>query len=422
MPFEPGLQPVEILHIDTQGSQAFFKKLDVNPSEKCDCQTLLLNLFSECCQQFGGLVAPNWAGDGGHAFFPARVRSGDSVQAAKAFISKQQVLTQQTATTLGRRMAPDEMRRQFRIKAHFGLVYLGGTDAKTDSGDPSEFDSFLKHERELAPFPGELFITDQLRKQLGGPEKELFEQFKAPETYGSLLTALYRMKSDPKYHARNLLEGGLAPKDITDSEWRYLRSHILSQKLNVVARNSITTGLIQGTAAGERIDVNLLTNLTLSALYNYLRRVYPYYNFRAAIWHPVKTGSQIELEKTFAHPSSATIRRRVNHTDTQYQVVRTFRTAVPAVTQCVNESRLKNDWTDFDASQADPARGLQSAIQMPIYRVKNQIGDHLEKDTLAVLSVDTDKPDFFLKEELDLWIEDFVGFLANLALAEQLRG
>jgi hypothetical protein len=40
---------------------------------------------------------------------------------------------------------------------------------------------------------------------------------------------------------------------------------------------------------------------------------------------------------------------------------------------------------------------------------------------MAVLSVDSNKPDLFMKEELDLWIEDFVGFLANLALAEQLN-
>ena len=66
-------------------------------------------------------------------------------------------------------------------------------------------------------------------------------------------------------------------------------------------------------------------------------------------------------------------------------------------------------------------RGLHSAIQLPIYRPINRVGDVVIKETLGVLSVDTDKPDFFLTEEVDLWTEDFRGYLANLALAEHIK-
>ena len=83
------LQPVEILHIDTAGSQAFFDKFEVNASEKCDCQKILFDLFSECCQQHGGYVASNWQGDGGHAFSLRLQQIGRAIQAAK--ISSQNI-------------------------------------------------------------------------------------------------------------------------------------------------------------------------------------------------------------------------------------------------------------------------------------------------------------------------------------------
>lgn len=50
-----------------------------------------------------------------------------------------------------------------------------------------------------------------------------------------------------------------------------------------------------------------------------------------------------------------------------------------------------------------------------------KIGHLLVKEPLGVLSIDADKLDFFLSDELDLWTQDFVGYLANLALAEHIR-
>ena len=420
---EIGLQPVEILHIDTAGSREFFGRLEVNPSEKCDCQKILLDLFSECCQQFGGYVAANWQGDGGHAFFPAKQKSGNSVLAARDFISKLSVLAQQTATTLGRRKTPDQARRRFRIKAHFGNVYLTA-DGKCDAGFSGDFDSFLKHERALAPVPDELFITDQLRTQIGGPEKTLFERFKETESFDSLRTALYRLKSQPTNHARNILAGGLQPKDITDSEWQFLRNHILAQRMNVVARNSIATGLIKAITpqSSGHVDPSTLASLTVRALYNYLRAVYPFYKFQVTMWKPAERGGAQVLEKAAMHPlKPTTANRTVSLVDMHYQVARCFSACSPVVTQCVSESRLGGEWIDFDSAQAELSRGLQSAIQLPIYRTKNEIGDFLQKEPLGVLSVDCDKPDFFLKDELDLWNDDLVGYLANLALSEHMR-
>jgi hypothetical protein len=412
-----GLQVVEILHIDTEGSQKFFQ--DVNPAEKSNCQGLLFNLFSECCQRAEGFVAPNWQGDGGHAYFPARFTPGNSILAAQDFLSKLSVLAQQTATTLGRRMTPTQAFRNFRVKAHFGNVFLG-SDAGVDAGPSKDFDSFLKYERELGPIANEIFITEQLRAQLSGAQKDMFERHKESAVYGALTTELFRMKAQPSPHTRNLLQEE-TPKDITLGEWSYLRRQILSQKLNVVARNSITVGLIKrAPEMGGRMGKDVLTDLTLRALYNYLRTVYPYFNFRVALWRPGGENC-LELEKVAAYPPPASTGRRVKVGDTQFQVVRTFLTAAPAVTECVKEARLKSEWVDFDPNQADPARGLQSTIQFPIYRTKNAIGEHLDRETMAVLSVDSNKPDLFMKEELDLWIEDFVGFLANLALAEQLN-
>ena len=39
----------------------------------------------------------------------------------------------------------------------------------------------------------------------------------------------------------------------------------------------------------------------------------------------------------------------------------------------------------------------------------------------GVISLDADKPDMFLPDEVPLWRDALVGFFAKLALAEKLR-
>lgn len=421
---QEGLQPVEILHIDTQGSQEFFTELGVNDSEKCDCQRILFELFSLCCQQYGGYVAANWAGDGGHAFFPATHKSGQLIQAAKEFLSKVPVLAQQTATTLGRRIDPQDAQRKFRIKGHFGLVRITA-DAKFDAASAAVLDAFLKNERELAPVPDELFITDQLYQQLGSAEKSRFKLHRACRQYGSLVTGLYRLESQPTNHARSLLlQVAQAPAQITESEWDYLVKQIRGQAMNVIARNSITVGLTRHVAnlANGSIDFRIMEKLAMRALYNYLKAMYPQRQFHLALWKQTAIDGIEYLKKTAIYPTTPKmIERQVRTDEITNQAVIAFVSCAPAVTQCVAESRISGDWLDFDATQEAPIRGLQSAIQLPIYRPKNRVGETIIKETLGVLSVDTDKPDFFLVEEVDLWTEDFRGYLANLALAEHIR-
>jgi hypothetical protein len=154
-----GLQPCEILHVDTVSSQDFFKKLRASPADKKECQGLLLAMFSNCCKQFGGTVSKNWLGDGGHAFFPVTTRAGNSIDAARAFIAGIPILAQQTATILDSGVKADEARRRFRIKAHFGNIYAHD-DPYVASAHPHHLDAFLKNEKEFAPIPDELFITD----------------------------------------------------------------------------------------------------------------------------------------------------------------------------------------------------------------------------------------------------------------------
>ena len=107
--------------------------------------------------------------------------------------------------------------------------------------------------------------------------------------------------------------------------------------------------------------------------------------------------------------------------DVRFQIVKSFLSCAPVVTPCVNEARIMGEWFDFDESQADPARGLQSTIQFPIYRNKFTSGAYAGREVFGALSIDTDKPEFFVQEEVDLWTEDFTGFLVNLALAEHIR-
>ncbi|HEY5238493.1 MAG TPA: hypothetical protein VIJ62_08950 [Rhizomicrobium sp.] len=419
---EEGLQAVEVLHIDTMDSYKFFVRLGVNSAEKCDCQKLLENIFSECVQKYGGWVATNWQGDGGHAFFPARLQSGNSVKAAKEFISKLPILARQTTAIVGHQGSePGISTRRFRVKAHFANVYLAGGDSRFDAAPAAEFDAFIKFEKQLAPVPDELFITDQLKDQLGSSAKQQFKEYRKKQAYGALQTAVHHLTAQPIEHARKILDVQ-RPQDLTDSEWHYLRTQIAAQKLNVAARNSITAGLIDFVSDPKnngQITHDIVRRLTLTALYDYLRVVYPLHEFHLTVWNSIEIDGQIYLSNVASYPDSAvTHERRVKANDMRYQVVRTFQTCNPSVTKCVSEARIDGSWIDFDDAQADHSRGLNSALEIPIYMRVNRTG---KKEPLGVLSLDSDKPDLFVREELDLLTDDLIGFLANLALAEHIR-
>jgi hypothetical protein len=417
---EEGLQAVEILHIDTVNSQEFFQRAKANPAEKQASQTILFDMFSDACRQEGGAPANNWAGDGGHAFFSAREANGRSVRAARRFLANLPILAQQTATALGHGAKLELAVRRFRIKAHFGLVRLTA-DGRFDAGRPEDFDAFLKHEKLLAPIPNELFITQQLLEQLGATERNLFREYKKVEDYGALRTSLHRLTTTPSHHGRNVLTAELQPGDIKPAEWRYLCSQIRAQRMNVAARNSITIGLMKELAAspGSGLKSEALLRLTLQVLFRYLRSIYPDQRFKATFWRRRDN----VLDKVAAYPlgGQPMVPRQVSLNDRRFAVVRSYRSRTEVVTESVNESRLMNEWVDFDTSQQDPSRGLESSFQVPVYWSQNDIEDDFEdKELLGALSIDCDRPDFFLKAEVDVWTDDLVGFLANLALAEHI--
>lgn len=418
-----GLQPVAILHIDTVGSREFFSSFEVNAAQKCDCQRVLENLFSECCREGGGYAAPNWQGDGGHAFFLVQNPQANFLKAAQAFVSNLGVLAQQTATIIGSRATALTAQRKFRIKVHFGLVYLT-PDGKCDAAPSKDFDAFLKYEKDLAPIPDEIFIMEQLREQLSSDEKLKFARFIEQKDYGELKTSVYRMKLQTSNHGRQLLESKRSVKDVSQKELDYLIAQICAQRLNVAARNSITLGLIAAVTkdGGGALNHQLFTKLTLRAMYRYLRAVYPNQKFHVCMWRLADGPEASSIVKSDTHPSETTSSRELRLEDVQFQAVKAFNTCHPVVTESVSEARLAGQWVDFHPSHRESSRHLHSAIQFPVYRVLSENPPAgCERETLGVLSIDCDRPQTFLNDELDLWTSDLTGFLANLALAEHIR-
>ncbi len=396
-----GVRPAEILLIDTVESRDFFARLGVSSVEKADCQTLLLDAFSTSCQNAGGILG-SWAGDGGFALFSAERDSGNAIRAARNFISNIPWLNQQTKRALGDRVSPDDAQRRFRIAAHFGLVNFNAQQTATSSS--SQLDDFIKYERHWAPVSDELFITEQLRDQLQGPQKEIFERFRNRETHGTLTSALYRMPL-----------GGL-----TSAEQRHLVRHIYSQKLNIAARDSITVGLIEQAANGS-IGRDELSSLTIRTLYNYLTVDRKPHRFQLTLWRRLldpATNLTIGLERAMSYPSTSVAARTVSLDQSQYQVVRAFLTGSPIATPSVNAARLQGDWADFDLT--DGRVDMLSSLQVPIYRVRPQVGGFSQRDMRGILSIDSDKPDLFVEQEVGFWLDELTGFLANLALAEHL--
>ena len=412
-----GLQIVEILHIDTADSRRLTDNL--SGREKADAQRLLLEAFREVCSINGGKVH-TWAGDGGFAFFRVNDKPGRSVHAAKQLLAMLPDLNAQTARALGYL----SFLRKLRIKAHRGEVYLA-VKTELDSGKSEHFDDFIKFEKKFAPHTDEVFVTTELYNELPKAVRDEFQHFQKKVTAGKLRTALYRLKKIPVPHAEDIFQRGDELESINESDWRYLRERIQAHYLNIAARNKITTGLIQ-LLAGRRhmkplLSSKTLLELTLDALSSYLREAFPTRGMCISYWRAVKRGSGTRLKMiSFRYPKGKKTNidsRNVAVSQTEYKICEAFSKIEPVVTPSVNEARLAGKWKDFDNRQQMGKRSLASALQIPIFCWTAT----WTKDAKGVLSIDSDQPDMFLHEEVELWRDELVGFLANLALAEKLK-
>jgi hypothetical protein len=204
---------------------------------------------------------------------------------------------------------------------------------------------------------------------------------------------------------------------------------IHAQRLNVATRNTITLGLIQALVDSPGVGAitpDMLTGLTIRGIYDYLRAINPANEFHVSMWRPRRARKLVVgLDQIMTYPEkdrrsdgAVPRMRNISLNEHRYQLVKTWRGMKPIVTPCVSEARIAGGWVDFDGGQTVSRRGLQSAIQVPVFWEKNRDG---EREMLGVLSVDTDKPDFFQIKEEPVWVEEFSGFLANLALAEHMN-
>jgi hypothetical protein len=333
------LLPCEILHIDAVKSQEFFGRFNSSEQEKSDCQRLVFDLFTKCCQAHEGFV-PSWQGDGGHAFFPANRRSGNSISAARDFLAELPSLALQTSTMLGKRSTLESARRRFRVKGHFGLIYFSGTP-EIDAGSAQAFDAFIKNERELAPIADELFITDQLLERLSGDVRDQFVNHREARNYGLLFTALHRLKTPaPKSPKLPVADGEMTP-----GERLFLRSQVDTLSLITSARNLITVGLMQDLAEKNSAELTpeSVRDLTIQSVAHYLRADHPYQDFRLVLWRLIRGDDGPDrLRKILSYPDTFPFfQREVDADDLRFQVSRAFSVGSPMITQDVAESRMQ---------------------------------------------------------------------------------
>jgi hypothetical protein len=415
-----GLQIVVILHIDTSRSRELYK--NVSPIEKARCAQLLKIFFEGTCRQYRGTPS-KWEGDGGFALFPFnKAKQIENVfEAGKTIVEGLPHLNAQTAKVLYRESFP----RHVRLKAHKGEVVLT-KHRGLDSADPEHFDDFLKHEKNFAPRNDEFFVTNELYHHFNERQKSHFQLFKKRVKGGSLCVNLYRLCRAPYPKAEDILRRGEEVSAIKQSDWLYLRDQITQHFKNVAARNQITKNLILHLSAPSRkgrrvICSDILFESTLDALYSYTHVIFPDCRIRVSYWRSVQKDKRLVLKMvSYRYPegeSTNPARRVVPVEDMCYKVCECFRKKEPVVTPCVTEARLQHSWRDFEPQQQSEHRGLDSALQIPVYC---ELPDK-SKEMKGVISLDADKPDMFLPEEVALWRDALVGFLANLALAEKLR-
>lgn len=410
---------VEILFIDTAGSRKLYQSAKLNSAEKAKAQGLLKEQFREACAKHGGEIRA-WNGDGGFAFFSSRIESefGKSVEAAKDFLKSIPHLDAQTALAFD----VPEFTRSVRITAHRGEIFISG-DASIDSANPENFDDFIKGEKKFAPENDELFITSQLYSALSANIKRGF-QFHEKVKFGSLSTDIHRLKKTPIKKTHDIFKLGDELSKITQAEWNYLKGQIVAHSRNVAARNEITKGLIRRVWQTKKISNEDILELTLDSLYAYLCLTFQKYKFRITYWRYSKEKSGDEFLTIAGHryPKGENISnpsRKVPINDQQFQVCRVFRIkealATPSVVSARNTKPIL--WFDFYNGQANKKRHLASAMQIPVYH-RNEAN---EKIMHGVLCLDSDKMDTFLQEEIPLWTEELIGYLANISLSESMH-
>lgn len=416
------LQLVEILHVDTVNSRQLYKELKLNPEEKAKCQKIMQDFFRRICKMHRG-VPRQWEGDGGYAFFACDKRVGQSVIAAESILSDMCNINAQTARAIN----VTGFYRSIRLKAHRGEVYVAG-ESGIDSADPKAFDDFLKFEKRFAPKEDEFFITQEVYDALGSQFKKRFGFFKEVRV-SSIKTKLYLMNRKPIEKCNDIFERGDEIKSITNADWKYLREHIVSHKKNIAVRNSITIGLTKDVLENYRnkgitqqlIKSRTLFELTLRGLYNYLRSIDRRHRFSVSYWMPFEEHGEKFLKMySFRYPNeglASPSSRMVPVSNNKYKVCQSFNNIEPIVTPSVKTAYHDGEWLYFDDMQKTGKRDLASAVQLPVYY-------RLEKndyDVKGILSIDTNKLNFFLEEEIDIWREELIHYLVNLCLATTLH-
>lgn len=408
------LKSVEILHIDTARSEELYAAF--SPRQKSDSQEFLLNLFAAACKKYKGVVR-NWAGDGGFAFFNSSRQCGNSVLAAEYFLNQLVYVNAQTA-----KMANvQNFKRNVRITSHRGEIYVRNNSG-LDSADPKDFDAFLKNEKKLAQYPNNLFITKELYNKLDIKEKNKFEHFK-DIGLRLLKTSIYRLKKIPREKVINVLTKGNELRSIRQEDWNYINKVIRIHKLNIAARNTITTGLIQTINSSRKANKKLikssdLIQLTLKALYHYLTVSSEDILYRVSFWIPDFNNRNNLKMYPFRFPpiQGEKIDYRVAClNDKKYKVCQAYSELRPIATPSVQAAYKEGSWIFFDNSQKKEKRKMASALQLPVYSL---LGD--TKVGKGVLSLDSSMPDTFLNEEIEDWQEDLVHYLVNLALSIEL--
>lgn len=414
------LKMVEILHVDTAGSRDLFKELKLSAPEKASCQKLMNESFVNICRKHKGYVQ-KWDGDGGFAFFFSDVEQGLAVKAGEDFLCHLPTLNVQTAIIIH----ANEFPRSIRIKAHRGEVFVTN-NSSINSAEPRAFDDFLKYEKKLAPKEDDFFITKDLYEALPSISKKRFGEYQKSLSAGSIKTTLYLMKRKPVERTDNIFTRGDELKSITQDDWKYLRNHMVAQKVNIASRNSITMGLARiiqerntSIRTGSFICSQHIFELTLRGLYNYLRAIDKHHEFSICYWLTHEENGQKYLKMLdFRYPQAASTSsiRKVSISDNDYKVCKAFNNIEPVVTPSVKLAYNVGNWKYFDKPQKKRKRDLQSAIQFPVY-----VRSGKAMIPKGVLSVDTNKPNFFLEEEIPLLKEELVHYLVNLSLASVLH-
>jgi hypothetical protein len=210
---------------------------------------------------------------------------------------------------------------------------------------------------------------------------------------------------------------------IRPEDWNYINKVIKMHKLNIAARNTITTGLIQkvnsSTKSNKKIIISSdLIKLTLKALYHYIAVSSEEIQYRVSLWIPdSKKNNNLKMYPfRFPQIKGEKINYRVVClNDKKYKVCQAYDELRPIATPSVHAAYKEGSWVFFDDSQKRKNRSMASALQLPIYSLLGK-----KKIVKGVISLDSTMPDTFLNEEIEDWQEDLVHYLVNLALSIEL--